>query len=217
MKTDTQLQLDVLAELQWEPSIHAAGIGVEVSDGVVTLDGSVGTYPEKWEAEKAAQRVAGVKAVAVDLAVRFPHPEVHDDADMAHAASQALHHLAIGKDGAVKVLVENGWIELTGEWQWDFQRRAVEAVLRHVPGVKGINSYVTLGPRVPVVAVKAEIEAALKRRARPDSHRVSVSVQGTEVTLSGCVGSWAEREAVQHTAWSTTGVGSVVDHTVVVA
>lgn len=217
MKTDLQLQREVLAELQWEPSVHAAGIGVEVQDGVVTLDGSVGTYPEKWEAEKAAQRVAGVTAVAVDLAVRIPDPEIHDDADIAHAASQALHHLALGKEGAVKVGVENGWIELTGELAWDFQRRAIEAVLRHVAGVKGINSYVTLGPKVSVVAVKAEIEAALKRRAMLDSHQVSVSVQGTEVTLSGRVSSWAERDVVQHTAWGTTGVRSVVDHTVVAA
>jgi osmotically-inducible protein OsmY len=152
MKTDLQLQRDVLGELQREPAIHAAGIGVEVQDGVVRLDGSVGAYPEKWEVEKAAQRVAGVTAVAVDLAVRIPDPEVHDDADIAHAASLALHHLALGKDGAVKVLVKDGWLELTGELAWDFQRRAIEAVLRHVAGVKGINSYLTLGPKVPVVA-----------------------------------------------------------------
>jgi osmotically-inducible protein OsmY len=217
IKSDTQLQSNVLAELQWEPAVEANGIGVEVREGVVTLDGSVSTYPEKWEAEKAAQRVAGVKAVAVDLAVSLAGSEMHEDGDTAHAAAQTLHYLTLCQESAGKVLVEDGWIELTGELEWDFQRRRIEAVLRHIPGVKGMNSYVKLGPKVSNVAVKAEIEAALKRRVVVDSHRILVAVEGTEVTLSGRVGSWAERDLARHSTWRTTGVGCETHNTVVAA
>lgn len=215
MKTDMQLQRDVLAELQWEPTLHAAGIGVEVADGVVTLAGHVGSYPEKWEAEKAAQRVSGVRAVAVDLEIDIADPDARGDADIAHAAAKVLQWMALDPHGGAKVLVEEGWIELTGELDFDFQRKAIVTALRRLAGVKGINSYLTLRTKVSLATVKSEIEAALTRQAVADAHRITVGVQGTEVTLSGQVGSWAERDAAQHAAWGTAGVHSVIDNTTV--
>ena len=215
MKTDMQLQRDVLDELQWEPSIYAAGVGVEVSDGVVTLMGRVGSYPEKWEAEKAAQRVAGVRALAVDLEVDVSGSVTHEDAAIAHTAAQLLRWMALDPLGSVRVLVEDGWIELTGELSWNFQRLAIAASLQHIAGVKGINNYLTLKSGVSQAKVKADIEAALKRRARDDALGISVGVQGAEVTLSGEVSSWAERDAAQHAAWGTAGVRSVIDNTTV--
>lgn len=217
MKTDLQLQRDVLAELQWAPALHAAGVGVEVKDGVVTLAGRVGSYPEKWEAEKAAQQVSGVKALAVDLMVDLAGPDARGDTEIAHASSQVIRWMALDPQGAVKVLVEDGWLELTGQLEWDFQRRAIEDSLRYVPGVKGINNCVVLKTPVSSSAVKLEIEAALKRRAVADARRISVSVQGAEVTLAGRVDSWAERYVAQHAAWGTAGVRSVIDNTVVVS
>lgn len=216
MKTDSQLQQDVLAELQWAPALHAAGVGVEVKDGVVTLAGQVGSYPEKWEAEKAAQRVSGVKALAVDLAVDVASADARGDTEIAHASAQVIQWMALDPRGAVKVLVEDGWIELTGQLDWDFQRKAIEDSLRHVPGVKGINNFVSLKTPVSLSGVKSEIEAALKRRALADARQISVSVQGTEVTLAGHVDSWAERDVAQHAAWGTAGVRSVIDNTIVV-
>ena len=215
MKTDMQLQRDVLDELQWEPSIHAAGVGVEVSDGVVTLMGSVGSYPEKWEAEKAAQRVAGVRALAVDLEVDVSGSVTHGDAAIAHTAAQLLRWMVLDPLGSVRVLVEDGWIELTGELSWNFQRLAIAASLQHIAGVKGINNYLTLKSGVSQAKVKADIEAAWKRRASDDALGISVGGQGAEVMLSGEVSSWAERDAAQHAAWGTAGVRSVVDNTTV--
>lgn len=217
MNNDLQLRYDVLAELQWDPAVHAVGIGVDVKDGVVTLDGHVGSFPEKWDAEKAAQRVAGVTGVAVDLTVDIADPNARVDTEIAYTVSRSLHYLALDPNDAVKFVVEDGWIELTGELAWDFQRRAIVAVLRHVAGVKGINNYLTLGPAVSVTAVKSDIEAALKRRAMADSHGISVGVKGAEVTLSGTVGGWAERDVAQHAAWGTVGVRSVIDNTHIAA
>lgn len=190
MKTDTQLQRDVLDELQWVPAIHATTIGVEVKDGVVTLVGNVGSSPEKWEAGRAVQRVSGARALAVDLEVEVTGPDVHSDSDIARASAQVLACMSFDPEGAVKILVEDGWIELVGELEWNLHRTAVEDGLRHIPGVKGINNYTTLSPKLSSSAVRSDIEAALKRRVVSEAHRISVDVQGTEVTLSGRVGSW---------------------------
>ena len=122
MKTDSQLQSDVLEELNWEPSVHAAGIGVEARDGIVTLAGHVASYAEKWDAEKVAQRVAGVKAITVELTVRLPGTSERDDADIARTAESALHWSTLLPKDCVKVMVENGFVTLTGEVEWDYQR-----------------------------------------------------------------------------------------------
>lgn len=211
MKTDTQIQQDVLAELKWEPSVNAAHIGVEVSDGVVTLAGHVGSYAEKWDAERAAQRVAGVKALAVEMDVKLFSSFKRTDADIASAANSALQWSTYLPKDHVKVMVEKGWLTLSGNLDWEYQRQTAEGAVRYLTGVTGISNNIALKPKVSVSAVKSDIEAALKRRAVADAHKISVDINGTDVTLSGTVHSWSERDTARNSAWGTPGVRSVVD------
>jgi osmotically-inducible protein OsmY len=211
MKTDSQLQQDVSAELKWEPSVHAARIGVEVKDGVVTLAGQVDSYWEKWNAERAAQRVTGVQALATELKVNLAGPAKRSDADIARSAENVLAWTSSVPADAVKVMVEGGWVTLSGDVHWQFQRQAATDSVRHLLGVIGVSDQIALKPSVSVSAVKADIEAALKRTAIADAKQINVSVQGSDITLSGTVHNWAERETATSSAWGTPGVRNVVD------
>ena len=212
MKTDSQLQQDVMAELKWEPAVQAQHIGVEVTDGVVTLSGHVHSYCEKWRAEQAAQRVAGVSALAVEVDVQLLGTSQRVDADIARTAENVLLWTGILPKAALKVLVENGWLTLTGTLDWDFQRKTAVNAVRHLMGVTGVSNQIVITPTVTFSAVKADIEAALVRRASLDTEAISVQVVGSEVWLSGTVHSWAERDLATHAAWGTPGVHKVVDH-----
>ena len=211
MKTDIQLQRDVLTELAWEPSVNSSQIGVEVKDGIVTLAGHVGSYVEKWEAERAAQRVAGVTALAVEMDVALPGSSARNDVDIARAASNVLQWSTYWAENQIKVVVENGWITLSGELDWDYQRKAAERAVRGLMGVVGISNQIVLKPAAVPTPVKSEIEAALKRRIHSDARHIVVEVDGTDVTLSGTVHSWSERDAARSSAWSTPGVRNVSD------
>jgi osmotically-inducible protein OsmY len=211
MKTDSQLQQDVSAELQWEPSVHAARIGVEVKNGVVTLAGQVDSYSEKWNAERAAQRVAGVKAMSTELKVHLNSLSKRTDADIAEAVENVLEWTSSLPAGAVKVLVEGGWVTLSGDVDWQFQRRAATDSVRHLMGVTGVSDQIGIKPSVTAEAVKSDIEAALKRTSIADAKKISVSVHGSDVTLSGTVHSWDERDTATNSAWGTPGVRNVVD------
>ncbi len=211
MKTDSQLQQDVMAELKWEPSVHAAQIGVEVKDGVVTLAGEVSSFAEKWNAERAAQRVQGVKALAVEMNVKLSGLGMRTDADIAESAKNILSWSSAFPDNAVKVLVEGGWLTLSGEVEWQYQRQSAADSLRHLAGVTGVSNQIAIKPMLSATAVKTDIESALKRRATSDSKAITVSVNGDEVTLGGSVKSWSERDLATRSAWGTSGVRHVVD------
>jgi osmotically-inducible protein OsmY len=211
MKTDSQLQQDVLAELKWEPSVHAAEIGVEVKDGIVTLAGHVGSYSEKWDAERAAQRVSGVKALAVEMDVKLLGTSQRTDADIARSAESSLQWTTFLAKDAIKIKVEKGWVTLSGQVEWQYQRESAANAVRYLMGVTGVSDDITIKPKVSSGAVKTDIEAALKRRATADAHKIKVDVKGADVTLTGTVSSWAERELANHSAWGTPGVHSVVD------
>lgn len=212
MKTDAQLQQDVIAELQWEPAVHGAQIGVEVSDGVVTLAGEVSSYPEKWNAEQAAQRVGGVRALAVDMTVKLSELGRRTDADIARSARSALDWTASLPPDAVQVRVEGGWLTLTGAVEWHYQRRDAADVLRHLNGVTGLSNQIAVQPSACANAIQSDIEAALLRLAATDGKNIAVTVQGGEVTLTGPVHSWAERELATRSAWGSAGVRQVTDH-----
>jgi osmotically-inducible protein OsmY len=212
MKTDTQLQSDVIAELSWEPSINAEDIGVEVKDGIVTLAGHVGTYAEKIGAEKATMRVFGVKALAVEMDVKLAGSNKRNDVDIARSVDNVLQWTTYLPKDTVKIKVESGFVTLSGEVAWAFQREVAISAVRFLMGVKGVNDQLVIKPQVSAPVVKADIEAALKRRARKDANEISVSVHGTGVTLSGKVHSWSERELATNTAWGSPGVRSVVDN-----
>jgi osmotically-inducible protein OsmY len=216
MKTDAQLKTDVLEELKWEPSVNAAHIGVEVREGVVTLAGHVDNYAEKWHAERATQRVAGVRALAVEIDVNLPGISQRPDADIASSAARVLDWMGNLPKGSVKVAVEDGWVTLSGTVDWDYQRRSATQAVRYLLGVTGVSDQVTLKSHpVSQAAVKSAILAALHRRANTEASTIAVDVNGAEVTLTGTADSWAERELVKHSAWNTLGVHSVVDRIVV--
>ena len=213
MKSDSQLKKDVLDELKWEPSVNATHVGVEVNEGIVTLAGHVDTYAEKYHAERAAQRVAGVRALAVEIDVRLQGGlSPRNDADIARSVENALEWMTDLPRGAVKVTVESGWITLTGEVDLDYQRRAATRGVRYLMGVTGVSDQITLTPQtVNQGEVKSSIEGALHRRANADAKEIVVAVDGTQVTLTGHVASWTDAEVARHSAWNTRGVQSVVD------
>ena len=211
MKTDAQLQQDVMAELKWEPAVHAAQIGVEVKDGVVTLAGEVSSYAEKWHAERAAQRVHGVKALAVEMEVKLSEFGRRTDADIAQSATNILSWTSPLPAQTFKVLVEGGWLTLSGDVEWQYQRQGAADSVRGLQGVKGVSNQIAVRPRLSAGVVKSDIEAALSRRAASDAGTIGVGVSGTEVTLTGTVHSWAERDLARRSAWGTAGVGNVVD------
>lgn len=212
MKTDSQLQQDVRAELQWEPSVNATQIGVEVKNGVVTLAGHVDSYAEKWDAERATQRVAGVKGLAVEMDVKLPGTSQRNDADTARSAENVLAWSSFAPKDSIKVMVEKGWVTLTGQVHWDFERRGAASSVRQLMGVTGVSDQITIKQKVSSTVVKSDIEAALKRRARNDAQMISVDVKGADVTLSGTAHTWAERDLASHAAWSAPGVRNVVDN-----
>lgn len=212
MKTDTQLQNDVMAELKWDPSINAAQIGVEVKNGVVTLSGHVDKYTEKWAAEKAAQKVTGVKALAVELDVNLPGSSNRSDGDIARTAENVLEWTTNWPKDHVKVLVEKGWVTLSGMVDYEYQRQLAASAVRHLMGVTGVSNQITIKSPLTSASVKTDIEAALKRRALTDAQEIMVTVNGGRVTLTGVVHSWSERDMVSDSVWNTPGVTEVNDN-----
>ena len=204
--TDSSLQQAVLDELNWQPSVKAANIGVTAKDGVVTLTGHVGSMAEKWAAERAVSSVFGVKAVAEELEVRYPFEKKEDDADIAQRALQVLSWDIEVPNDKVKVKVEKGVVTLSGNLEWYYQRSAAEADLRKLPGVIGLNNDILIKPRVQASNVRDQIKAALKRRAQIEADHITVTTDGSKVTLGGKVNTWYERRLAESTAWEAPGV-----------
>ena len=209
MRSDEEIKRDVEEELRWDPDIDATDIAVAVKNGVVTLTGFVRSYNDKWEAERATKRVAGVLGVANDLEVRLPAIDERPDPEIARDAVTAIKNQLPFSYDRIKVIVKNGWVTLEGEAEWNYQRQAAEGAVRRVRGIKGITNKIELKPRVEPQEIKKKIEEAFRRSAEIDASRIVVETRGSEVILRGTVRSWAERQEAERAAWAAPGVTKV--------
>jgi osmotically-inducible protein OsmY len=210
-KTDIQLKKDVEDELEWDPKVNAARVGVTVADGVVTLAGDVDTYAEKSAAEEAAKRVRGVRSVAEDLTVKVPGFHRHTDAEIAGAALHALQwDVWVPKD--VTMTVRQGRITLRGEVQWKYQSDAATDAVRKLPGVVSVSNEITIKPGLSAAQVEEKVQAALQRQATADAKSIHVATSGSTVTLSGDASSLKSADDAAIAAWSAPGVTAVVDN-----
>jgi osmotically-inducible protein OsmY len=215
MSKDRHLQESVLAELDWEPSVSAAHIGVTAADGVVTLSGHVATFAEKRATETAARRVRGVKAVVEELEVRLSSSGTRDDEAIAAAAVHRLvWDVSVPRD-AIKIQVEKGWLTLTGEVDWHYQKESAEQDLRRLPGVIGISNQIAIKRKVDVSNISDDILHALHRSWFFDPKTVTVTAREGTVVLAGTVKSPHERQVAAATAWAAPGVTDVRNELVV--
>lgn len=212
MKSDYVLQQDVMTELKWEPSVNAAHIGVEAKDGVVTLSGHVETLREKWHAEQAAKNVDGVKVLAVELDVKIPGALKQSDTDIATAIRNAFKWSSYIFPDSLHAKVEHGVVTLTGEVEWQYLKWAAENTVRFLKGVSAVNNLVTITSKINEKEIKKDIEAALQRRAHEDAKNIRIEVKKGDVTLTGVVHSWSEKNLAKNAAWCVPGVHKVNDN-----
>jgi osmotically-inducible protein OsmY len=214
--TDRQLQENVQQALDWEPSVDAADVGVTVDKGVVTLRGDIKSFAEKEAAARVALGVYGVKAVANDLTVRLGIDRKRTDSDIAQAIVSALRWSTTVPDDKISVAVTDGWVKLSGQVDWDYQRSAATRIVRDLTGVIGVTNDISVEPHVSVADVRSNIEAALRRSAEVDARRINVAATDGKVVLSGNVHSWFERQEARRAAWAAPGVKHVDDRIAIV-
>jgi osmotically-inducible protein OsmY len=209
---DKTLHQDIIDELDFDPSVHSSNnIGVAVQNGVVTLTGHVASYAEKLAAERAARRIAGVRAIAEEIEVRYVSEKKTADDQIAERALKVMAWDASVPEDAVSVRVEKGWVTLEGSVPWYYQKKACEEAVRKLTGVAGISNLIKLKPHVQAADVKDNIMAALKRSAEIEADAIRITVKDGAVTVDGKVKAWYERDLVEQAAWSAPGVTSVIN------
>lgn len=208
---DMTLRRNVVDELDFEPSIDASDIGVAVQDGVVTLTGRAPNFAQKHLAETAVRRVKGVRGIAEELRVERDGSNPYSDDDIARRVLGVLDLNVLVPTGRIQVKAEHGWITLTGEVEWEYQRMAAVDDLRKLRGVMGVSNNVVVKPRATAPDVQRRIEDALKRSAEVEAKAIKITVLDGEVRLQGWVGSWSDRRTLERAAWSAPGVRAVHD------
>jgi osmotically-inducible protein OsmY len=220
MNTERKMKQRIQEELEWEPSVEAGGLRVFVSDGAVTLRGSVRSYAEKTIAERVAKRVQDVRSVANEIEVVIPLARRRSDAEISEAVAHILQwNVQVPRD-VIQVRVVDAWVQLEGAVEWHYQRAAAEEAVERVVGIRGISNLIAVRPKTQVKDIKARIDAALRRRAdiaALDAQHVTVGTRGDTVVLRGQVHSWADRALVEAAAWGAPGVAVVEDELEVVA
>ncbi len=209
MKSNQTLQTDVQNAINWEPLLNAAEIGVTAKDGVVSLTGVVDSYVKKIEAENAAKKVIGVKALIENIEVNIPGNWTRTDAEVAHAVLPALAANYSIPNDKVTVKVEKGWVTLEGELPWNYQREAATYAVSYLTGVKGVTNDIKIKSESQDLIEKKDVENAISRSWSIDSNNINVSVSGTTVSLTGTVGSWYQKEEAGRIAWNTPGIWHV--------
>ncbi len=209
---DKLIRQNIIDELDFDPSIDAAHIGVAVENGIVTLTGHVGSFTERVAAEKAAQKVRGVRGVVEEIQVRFGGETPPRDEDIAQRAVQMLDWSVTVPKNAVQVKVQNGWVTLSGKVDWQYQREEAYRSIRRLTGVAGIMNTIEVTPKASAPDVRQKIMAALRRNAELEADAIKVTVKDARVVLEGKVNAWYERELAENAAWSAPGVRAVEDH-----
>ncbi len=212
MRDDMQIRRDVEAELDWDARFDSRNIGVAVRHGVVALTGRVGSYAQRRAAEEAAQLVAGVTAVANDIAIELPFDAKLSDAEIAETAVNALKANVSVPANHIKLVVRDGWITLQGQVAQWHQKNAAETALISLFGVKGITNDIGIRPQAAAQDVQTKIEEAFRRHALLDAKRISVQNAAGTITLEGEVHSWQERQQAENAAWQAPGVVRVIDN-----
>jgi osmotically-inducible protein OsmY len=220
MSIERNITQQVVEELEWEPSVEAAGIRMAASNGAVTLQGIVRSYAEKMAAERAAKRVQDVRSVANELEVRLPLSQRRRDAEISEAVARILQwNVQVPRD-VIQVRVADAWVQLEGTVEWHYQRTAVLDAVERMVGIRGVSNLIAVRPRTQAKDIKSRIDAALRRRAdlaALDAQHVTVGTRGDTVVLRGQVHSWADRALVEAAAWGAPGVAAVDDELEVVA
>lgn len=213
-RTDGDIQTAVQDELEWVPEVDADGIGVAVEDGAVSLFGEVDSYAERVAAAKAALRVRGVNAVVNNLSVHPKSSSPVTETDVAKEVKRALRSASAVPD-TVKAEIQGHHLTLSGEVEWDYQRQAAKRAVRQLRGVYLVDNEVTLKERPSADDTEQRITEAITRNAQLDAKAIHVSVDGTTVTLTGTVHSWAERQQANSAAWASPHVMDVTNQLIV--
>ena len=211
MKTDLEIQKDVLTELKQDHHIHANYIGVEVSKGVVTLSGHVESYFEKWKAEKATKQVQGVHALAQEINVILPGSSSRSDSEIAHQIKSLINWSNIDPNNKIKAKVEEGFVTLGGTVDSHSQRELVQHLIANLIGITGICNLIDIEPKLSIPLVKKGITGSFRRQAIDEANNLEIAIDNNIVTLSGKVHSWSERNLAINAAWEITSVKEVVD------
>ena len=211
MKTDSELQQDVLEEFKYEPMVDHSQIGVTAKDGVITLTGFVPNYAQKAAAEKAARRVMGVRAIAEEIEVRFDTDPKTSDAEIAGRIVDIFKWDVFVRNEKIDVKVEHGWVTLSGAVEWNYQKGTAKTVAGRITGVRGVTNMITIRARTSAYDVRERITAAFKRSSTLDARAINIAVTGGTVKLSGRVHGWNERKVAENAAWSAPGVTKVED------
>jgi osmotically-inducible protein OsmY len=209
MKTDANIRDDVENELRWDPSLDEKAIFIKVEDGVVSLQGSVPHFSDRWTAEQVTKRVAGVRAIANDIEVQLPNSGARLDSDIAAAAANALKWHFVLESSAIQVVVKQGWVTLSGHVSYGYQKTIAEDAVRYLLGVKGVFNDIEVRSDVKAKDVKQNIQSAFQRQASLDANDIKVNVDDSAVILQGTVHSWREKDDAAIAAWAAPGVTRV--------